>query len=82
MINVRFFGLTRLKIKESSIQIEGNNLEELLKNISKQYNQLSIKELKQAVIFVNGTNIVHLKLFKTKLYVGDEVQILSPAGGG
>lgn len=84
MITVRFFGLTRLRIKVSSIQLEATTIDELLHKISEEFSNTGIvvKELKQSVIFVNGTNIQHLKLFKTKLNVGDEVQILSPAGGG
>jgi len=39
-------------------------------------------ELRNASIFVNGTNIISLKLFKTSVGPGDEVVLLSPIGGG
>lgn len=82
MITVRFFGITRLKLKKSNIKIEAKRLDELLEKINGEFENIDLKDLKNSVIFVNGENILNLKVFKTKLNAGDEVQILSPAGGG
>ena len=82
MIRVRFFGTIRLKLKEGSTLLESNRVDKLLIAISNKYEAIDQAELKNSVIFVNDKNIQHLKLFKTPLQDGDEVLILSPAGGG
>lgn len=82
MITVRFFGLLRLKIDKKALTLEAKTIDELLKNINKVYPQISIFELKNSQIFVNGENITSKKLFKTKLNDNDEVHILSAAAGG
>lgn len=82
MVSVRFLGLIRLKIKLSTIQLTAKRLDELLLKINEQFNELNIEDLKKSVILVNGKNIIHLKVFKTKLSDGDQVEIMSPVGGG
>ena len=82
MITVRVFGVTRLLIKVNKIEIDASTVADVLKRIDKLYESITINELRSCVIFVNGTNIVYLKRFSTKLKDGDEVQIFSPVGGG
>ncbi len=82
MITVRFFGLLRLKIDDKTLTIEAKTVDELLKNINAIYPQISILDLKNSQVFVNGENITSKKLFKTKLKENDEVHILSAAAGG
>lgn len=82
MIIVRFFGLLRLKIDNKTLTLEAKTIDELLRNINTIYPQISILDLKNSQIFVNGENIVDKKLFKTKLKDNDEVHILSAAAGG
>lgn len=82
MIKVRFFGMIRLKLKVSSVEIEAGRIDRLLVEISKKYEGLSLKELKNSIIFVNGTNMINLNMLKTRLNDGDEVQVFSPAAGG
>ncbi len=82
MITVRFFGLLRLKIDNKTLTLEAKTIDELLRNINTIYPQISILDLKNSQIFVNGENIVDKKLFKTKLKDNDEVHILSAAAGG
>lgn len=82
MVTVRFFGFIRLQIKINKIQLAATRLDYLLKLISISYQEIDLKDLKKSVILVNGKNIHHLKLFKTKLQDGDIIDIMSPAAGG
>ena len=82
MIQVKFFGLTRLALKTNKLELEAKTVEEALEKISDMYDSISLKELKNCVIFVNGTNIVEYRRFNTKLNDGDEMHIISPSSGG
>lgn len=82
MVIIRYFGLTRFLIQKNSDEVEAKRVDELLEKISKKYEEITLKDIKNSVIFVNRTNIVDLNVFKTKLKDGDEVYILSPLGGG
>jgi molybdopterin converting factor small subunit len=86
MIRVRVFGVMRLILKVSNIEIVEDEtmgtVEGALKMINASYGGTTLKELKSCIIFVNGINIVDLKRFKTKIKAGDEIQIFSPLGGG
>lgn len=82
MIQVKFFGLARLALKISKLELEAKTVGSALEKISEMYDSISLKELKNCVIFVNGTNIVEDRRFNTKLNDGDEVHIISPSSGG
>jgi molybdopterin converting factor small subunit len=90
MIKVRVFGVMRLVLKVGYLEIAEEEVEAgairtveaVLKKISTSYEGTSLKELKGCIIFVNGTNVVDLKRFRTKIKAGDEIQIFSPMGGG
>lgn len=82
MITVRVFGITRLILNVKKIQIDANSVGEALKIMSSLYENITLKELKNCIIFVNGTNMIELKRFSTKIKDGDELQIFSPIGGG
>jgi MoaD family protein len=82
MITVRVFGVTRLLLKVNRLELDANSVREALKIISNLYENITIKELKNCIIFVNGTNMNELKGFNTKINDGDEIQIFSPVGGG
>lgn len=81
MVKVRFFGIARIKFKEKEIQIESSNVKELLQKIAERYN-ITLKDAKQFLIYVNDVNITDLKVFRTPLKDGDEVIFLSPSSGG
>ena len=82
MIQVKFFGLARLALKINKLELEAKTVGSALEKISEMYDSISLKELKNCVIFVNGTNIVEDRRFNTKLNDGDEVHIISPSSGG
>lgn len=82
MINVRFFGILRLDIKLSSLSVEASTVDELLKKIAEQVEGTDYKQLKNSIIFVNGTDISNGRGMRTRLNDGDEVQFFSPASGG
>lgn len=74
MIKVRVFGVTRLKTGVGSFETDVKTLNELMDGIS----GLSRREAKDLVILVNGKPVSRFYRFKD----GDEVVLLSPAGGG
>lgn len=82
MITVRLYGLISLSASESELLIDAARLDELLVRVSERCPAVSVAQLKRAAIFINGVNITALRLFRTELKAGDEVQILSPAAGG
>lgn len=81
MVNVKFFGIARIKFKEKEINVEAKNVKELLGVIADRYN-VSVKDVKQFLIYVNEVNIVDLKTFRTPLKDGDKLMFLSPSSGG
>lgn len=81
MINVKFLGLVQLLITTKETMVDSSTVDEALKVISRRYN-IKLSILKNSIILVNEINIVQLRKFKTRLYDGDEIIILSPGGGG
>jgi len=82
MVHVRFFGLLRLEIKESTAMIEAENINELLEKLDAKFEKTNIKQLCSSIIYVNGVNMNQLKRYGTKLKDGDEVLFISPVSGG
>lgn len=82
MVNVRFFGMLRLDIKESAAMIEAGNIDDLLKILDTKYDEINLNQLRNAIIFINGVNMNELKRYRTKLKDGDEVLFLSSVSGG
>lgn len=81
MINVKFLGLVQLLITTKETMVDSSTVDEALKIISRRYD-IKLSILKNSIILVNEINIVQLRKFKTRLYDGDEIIILSPGGGG
>lgn len=82
MVRVRFFGIVRLKIEKSLIEIEADRIDELLRKIANTFKGITLNDLRKCIVYVNGTDISKLKLYKTELKEDDEIHILSPAAGG
>ncbi|HOB41965.1 MAG TPA: MoaD/ThiS family protein [Bacillota bacterium] len=85
MIEVRIYGPLRERLGTGSLEVEASragSVGELLAVVSEVTGAASLSELRKASVFVNGTNIVDLRLFRTALLPGDEVVLLSPSGGG
>lgn len=74
MINVKIFGVTRLKAGVGSFERDVKTLDELMDAIP----GIPRKEAKDLVVLVNGKSVGRRYTFKD----GDEVVLLSPAGGG
>ncbi len=74
MIRVKIFGVTRLQTGISSFESDAGNVSELMEQIP----GLSKKEAKDLVIMINGKPAKRWQKFQD----GDEVALLSPAGGG
>ncbi len=64
------------------MQAEGNTIKEILTDISRKNPDLTVKDLKRKIIFLNGVDITELKIFRTKVEKGDEITIMSPVSGG
>ena len=74
MITVKIFGTKRLQTGVSSFKADVKNLDELMGKIP----GLTKREAKDLVVLVNGKSVNRFYKFKD----GDEVVLLSPAGGG
>ena len=74
MIKVKIFGVVSLKTNVSEFENKIKNVDELLGIIP----GISRKEAKDLVLLVNGKAVRNSYRFKD----GDEVVMLSPAGGG
>ena len=74
MIKVKIFGVVSLKTNVSEFETNVKNVDELLGIIP----GISRKEAKDLVLLVNGKAVINSYRFKD----GDEVVMLSPAGGG
>ena len=82
MVNVEFFGLYRLSYGIQQCSLESKNVKELFKKLYEMNPVYTVKELKNAIIYVNDVNFIKLKKYRTKLADGDKVLIMSPASGG
>lgn len=74
MITVKIFGVVRLQTGVSRFETDVQTVDELLDHIP----GLTRKEAKDLIVMVNGKSVAQ----RHKLRDGDEVALLSPAGGG
>lgn len=81
-VKVRYFGEARIKQKVAYDYFEAETVKDLLGLIAEKSEELTEKELRDFLIFVNNVSITKLKMFRTKLSEGDEIMFLSPASGG
>ena len=82
MVKVIFLGVLRLDIRESTIMIEAENINDLIRILDVKYTRIDVKQIQNSIIFINGVNMNKLKRYKTNLKDGDEVIFLSPVSGG
>lgn len=73
-VKVRLYGVIRLKTGVTGFETEAGTLEELQKQIP----GVTLKEAKDLIVLVNGEKAGR----RCKLKTGDEVVLMSPAGGG
>ena len=81
MITVKLFGAARINFKDKAVEMEASTVKEVLEKLAEKYN-VSIKDFKQFVYFVNDVNIDKLKMYKTPLKDGDIVMVISLGSGG
>lgn len=74
MIEVKIFGVARLKTGEGTFYREAETVNELLGSIP----NITRKEASDLVLLVNGETVSGRYRFRD----GDKVVLLSPAGGG
>ena len=73
-VNVRLYGVVRLKTGTACFEAEAKTLDGLRKQIP----GVTPKEAKDLIVLVNGKQAGRRYRFKA----GDEVALMSPAGGG
>lgn len=81
MVKVKFFGSARVMLKEKEIEGDFASVKDVLEFVADKYG-VTVKDMKQHLIYVNEVNITKLKMYKTKLNDGDIIMLLSPASGG
>lgn len=74
MVRVKIFGVARLKAGVPSFESDAETLQELWKTVP----GLTRKEAKDLLAFVDGKSVGK----KYRFQDGDEVVLMSPAGGG
>lgn len=74
LIEVKIFGVARLKAGQGTFRAEAKNVDELLGMVP----NLTRKEAADLVLLVNGKPVSKRYRFRD----GDQVVLLSPAGGG
>lgn len=82
LVTVEFFGLYRLAYKRASVELDAKNIKDLFNQLYELDQVYTPKELKNSIVILNGTNIMELKKFRTKLNAGDNVLIMNAASGG
>jgi molybdopterin converting factor small subunit len=85
MITVKFFGMMGVSSGVSKLEFNETDyptLDHVLTQIEKDYPSLSKKQTGQSVIFLNNKAIIGGKRLSIALKDGDQLSILSPAGGG
>ncbi|HKL94591.1 MAG TPA: MoaD/ThiS family protein [Clostridia bacterium] len=81
MVHIKFFGTARVKFGKSEMVANAKCVKELLQIVADEFG-VRVKDIKQFLIYVNEINISKLKMWRTKLYEGDQIMFLSPASGG
>ena len=74
MVKVKMFGVARLKTGVSEFEVDVHTMDELKNSVP----GMTKNEVKDLVILVNGKAVGRWYRFND----GDEVVMLSPAGGG
>lgn len=74
MVKVRLYGVIRLKAGVAHFETEAGTLDALRAQIP----GVSPKEAKDLIVLVNGKKAS----WRCRLKAGDEVALMSPAGGG
>jgi molybdopterin converting factor small subunit len=76
------FGSLRLAAGLGELNVEAETVAEMLAVVATRCPDVTENEIRRSAIFVNGKSIAELTGFRTKLKAGDEVLLMSPAGGG
>jgi len=80
MITIRLFGILREHSIPDMFTIEAKTVREALDAAAR--NGVDSKLLRGALIFINGSPLSGVGRLSRRLSDGDEIALLSPAGGG
>lgn len=83
MVTVKLFGALRLRSGLKEYRLEANNLNELYAQLAELSNQagaqpVSVRDLRDCIVMINGKQCRP----RHPLSDGDQVVLLTPAGGG
>lgn len=81
MVKVLLYGVARIKFNQKELYFDATSVRDLLEKMAESIN-VSYKDMKNYLIYVNDVNITDLKMFKTPLHDNDCVMLLSPSSGG
>ena len=91
-IEVKFFSLLRLELKEAGTSYQLDNeitVQELIELLDREYDGLFSDKLIEAsqiktgtIILVDGDNVIHLNGLDTVIKDGATISIFPPSGGG
>ncbi|MCQ6962611.1 ubiquitin-like small modifier protein 1 [Methanolobus chelungpuianus] len=91
-VKVKLFANLREIAGESSLQLDGNNVQEVLFNLMGQYPALKEMIFERTGdepklrgyinVFLNGNNVKHMESLATEVRDGDEIGVFPPVSGG
>jgi len=80
MIIVKFYGLVSVYSGHRQIEVEAGTVREALERVAELGVEKSL--LRGALIFVGSKQLKGITRMRHRLSPGDELSLLSPAGGG
>ncbi|QVK21780.1 MoaD/ThiS family protein [Mycoplasmatota bacterium] len=82
MAIVRFLGTLRIETQTSEIEVKEKYVDDVLKTVGEQFDNIKYVDLKSAIIFINNKKYKRSLLRKTEIDDKDIMFILFPVAGG
>lgn len=82
MAVVKFLGTLRLDTGIGKIEVDEKFMEDILRSIHKQYDNIQYNELKRAIIYINDKKYIKPLFRRVAINQDDVISILYPVAGG
>ncbi|MBU1141196.1 MAG: MoaD/ThiS family protein [Firmicutes bacterium] len=82
MVTVKFFNLIRSNHNVAQVEVNPGTIEQIIDEIRQTHPQITTKEFKDAVLFINRKKVMHLSRFSEEIDDGDEIVFTNFVGGG